>query len=240
MKTWALLVLMTTSLFYVNCSNNEQKKLGEAQACLDKAGDNSSAASACLTYLEGLSSTKVDAMKCSIKFVAGGITTTRLINAIKQINDGQNKQDVFISILVFNGKPAATGAQAITNVNDAAADCNASQVEGLQYLANFAVAGTVLIKAFNDAGGTVDWNDPSGNVTNISSADLTTAVSNCASGTNCDTTTVGSAIISLSDSYCNGANATSSQCQQVNAALAAGGSDPAAVGQEFFNQISQP
>ena len=224
----------------LSCSGNEeQKKLGEAQACLDRIpqSDPSSAIN-CYSYISSVSSPQADSLRCSIAFLVGGITTTKLINAIKQIDDGNNAEEVFMSLLVFNGinpnntLEPATGEQSRDNVNLAKNYCNASGVKGFMYLANFAVAGTALVRSFKANADDTFWRNPE-----FTTGEVEAGLEDCVNGTTtCDPADVGAAILVLGESYCIGKQ-DDKQCQQVEAAITAGAGDPNAIGDAFYKEL---
>ncbi len=233
-------------LFNSGCSSdNDQKKLGEAQACLDQVPtDDPTSANDCFAFISSVDSPQADAIRCSIGFLGGGINTPKIIDAVKRIDSGSNSEEVFISLLVFNGINAsdedadATGVQAIINVVQTAQYCNDSGVKGLQYLGNFAVAGTALIKAIKADPDTAFWSSPS--FVNVD-AEVSNAVNGCAADpSDCSADSVGAAIVALSDSYCATKDADDTQCAQVNAAIAAGGGDTSAIGAAFFDELNKP
>lgn len=243
-KITKLSFILLLSLNIISCSEDtEQKKLGEAQACLDRIPqDNPISAQTCMSYVAGLDSKKADAIRCSIGFLAGGITTTRLVQAVKQINEGQDSEATFVSLLLFNGinpndvSANATHTQALTNVTNTVNYCNRSEVKGLMYLGNFAVVGTALIAAVLTGSNDAFWRNPQ--PTDIQS-EVDGAVAACTTTPeNCNPETVGAAIIALGDSYCKSGDAAGdAQCLKVKEAIAAGGGDPAAIGAEFFRQL---
>ncbi|MCB9025071.1 MAG: hypothetical protein H6625_02030 [Bdellovibrionaceae bacterium] len=242
MQGLTFLILIGLMTLNFGCSNNsDQKKLGEAQACLDKVpqSDPTSAAS-CYSYISSVNSPQADSLRCAIGFLTGGVTTSKLVDAVKQISDGGSSEEVFISILVFNGidpdntTANATGTQALANVNRTAAYCNASGVKGLMYLGNFAVAGTALVKSFMNASGDSFWRDPK---TTDFQAQIAGGLSDCADGTKvCDPTDVGNAILVLGDSYC-ATKKDDQQCQQVQEAINNGGGSPENIGTAFYQQL---
>ncbi|MCB0357876.1 MAG: hypothetical protein KDD40_12755 [Bdellovibrionales bacterium] len=248
MQLGKIIICMCLLFLNLSCSNNEeQKKLGEAQACLDKVPQTPvtatvAAANKCYSYISSVSGPQADSLRCSIGFLAAGITTTKLVQAVKKINENDSAaEEAFISTLVFNGfdpdntATAANGEQALINVKQAASYCNASGVKGLMYLGNFAVAGTALVKSIKGAGADVFWEDP--NYDSIQ-GQIAGAITNCANKTtDCDPEDVGAAIIALSESYCSSGKEDDDQCQQVQAAIAAGNGDPAAVGTAFYEQL---
>ncbi|MCB0391085.1 MAG: hypothetical protein KDD58_07335 [Bdellovibrionales bacterium] len=243
MQVWILAVLSSLLLLITSCAGNEeQKKLGEAQACLDKVPQSPvtttvSEAIKCKSYISDVDSPQADALRCSIYFLAGGITTNKLVQAVKAINDGQNSEAAFISLLVFNGithsdvSASASGSTATNNVLLAANHCNASGVKGLQYLGNFAQAGTALVNSYKSAAGDSFWRDPVYN-----ESEMQAGLAACATGTQtCDAESVGTAIIALSDSYCLDKE-DDEQCQQIEAALASGATAKE-IGNAYYDQL---
>src|SRR5690606_13268518 len=71
------------------------------------------------------------------KFLAGGLTTSKIVDAYKELEDseGDNKESIFISYLALSPLNLAT---------EAATYCRATGVEGFIYLADLAVVGSVL------------------------------------------------------------------------------------------------
>jgi hypothetical protein len=243
LKISKLIFFIFMALTTLSCEDSEQKKLGEAQACLDRVPQNSpSSAIKCYSYIQDVDTPTANALRCSIGFLAAGISTTKIVDAVKRIGSGTNSEEVFISLLVFNGiDPAdtdadATGVQAIENVTNTVSHCNDSGVKGLMYLGNFAVAGTALIQAIKPDPDTAFWSNP---VFVDVDNEVETAVNNCATTPeNCNPAAVGSAILTLGESYCKG-KSDDAQCAQVQAAIAAGGGDASAIGAAFFEELNK-
>lgn len=212
------LVISLMCLICVSCESDEQDKLAQAQDCLDNvSSSNPSAASSCMSYVNDMDSEQANIIKCSIKFVAGGLTTAKISEAYKQLKDNanQDKEALYISILSLNPASLAT---------DAAAYCKKSGVKGLIYLANLSVVGSQLMAIL-----------PGGIPANPTAQDAQDALDACkASPNTCDDTAIGNAVVAVADSYCGSSNADSDICTKVNDAIAAAGGVPADIAQQLY------
>lgn len=217
-----LLLVSLVCLLCVGCESEEQDKLAQAQDCLDNVtSSNYSAANNCMSYVEGMSSKQANIIKCSIKFLAGGLTTQKISNAYKELKDtsNSNKEALYMSVLALDSTSLAT---------EAASYCTATGVAGLMYLANLSVIGTqmlTLIPGFTP--GMVPTQQ-----------DAIDAVNNCMSAPNtCDDTAIGNAVINVAESYCAGSNADSDVCSKINDAIAAAGGIPADIAQQLYTLL---
>lgn len=210
------LVVGLLCLVCASCENEDMDKLAQAQNCLDNVpSSNPSAASSCMSYVNDLDSEQANIIKCSIKFLAGGLSTSKISDAYKQLNNDSvtDKEAFYISMLALSPASLAT---------EAATYCERSGVKGLIYLANLSVVGSMMMDAIG--------------VTGVPDAtDVQNALTTCASapGT-CNDTAIGSAVIVVAESYCAGSTADSGVCAEVNAAIAAAGTDPAAIAQQIY------
>lgn len=210
------LIVGVLCLVCASCENDESDKLAQAQNCLDNVpSSNPTAANSCMSYVSGLDSEQANIIKCSIKFLAGGLTTDKISDAYKQLNDDSvtDKEAFYISMLALS--PASLASEA-------ADYCERSGVKGLIYLANLSVVGSVLMEEIG--------------VTGIPDAtDVQNALTACQSapGT-CDDTAIGTAVLVVADSYCAGSSADAGICSQINEAVLAAGTDPAAIAQQIY------
>jgi hypothetical protein len=209
-----MLSTLTCFLFLglLGCEDKDTNAVAKAQECLDKARVAADAA-ACRGLIEGKSSQQAYIVRCSIEFVAGGLITSKIAQAFtEQKNAGSNKEATLMSFLSLGDKPTA---------DNAAAYCKLSGIPGLIYLANLSVIGTYMTVLLNE----VDRNNPS------------VFLANCqANPDNCNDTAIGTAVISIADSYCTGANSSSDVCGKVNAAITAN-SSPEEVARQFYQQL---
>ncbi len=219
MKRLTVLLISTLAAFtfLTACENEDQNKVALAQQCLDQVTDATfSTATSCLNHLGSLDTQQANILRCSIALVSGGLTTSRIMNSFESLNSGDAGESAFIALLTMESSGGASGA--LTIATNAASYCNATDDKGLMFLGNMAVLGTTLA---TDVGG-IDF-------TNINESTLTSgisaAVTACASGGgSCDRDLIGTAVLVLGDSYCEGSYADEGVCQEINQAVAGGGS----------------
>lgn len=228
-KKLVLLIVLPLFIFSLfGCENDEDNALAMAQKCLDDIPSTATqsevqaAALNCEPLLASYESPQAYLLKCSMKFLIGGITTKRMTTAFKQLDDTvPNKEAHFMSALAFTSVPLATAAFDT---------CKKSEVAGLIYLAALSRIGAVL----NNAAG-VTINDENFDPTD---ADVLAGLTECADNNTCDDVAVGQSAIILGESYCaSGTNADSSVCTDINNAITQGGGDPAAVAQQLYDLL---
>lgn len=214
------LIVSVLCLLCVSCEEDEADRLASAQNCLDNvSSSNPSAAAECMSYIGDLNTSQANIIKCSIKFLVGGLTTEKISNAYKQLKDDSvtDKEAFYISMLALNPASAAT---------EAATYCTNSGVKGLIYLANLSVMGSLMMDAIGF--------DPNAGTPNAT--DIQNALAACqASG--CDDAAIGGAVIAVANSYCANTSSSSDICTQVNSAIAAGGGDPATIAQQIYTLL---
>lgn len=199
----------------LGCEDKDTNAVAKAQECLDKATDQAAAA-ACRGHIEGKSSQQAYIVRCAIEFVAGGLTTQKVINAFKAEKTGpESKEAKLISLLSLDGTNATTTA------DNAAAYCKLSGIPGLIYLANLSVIGTYLNPLVN---------------TNLSAY-----LTDCANGIgSCSDTAIGTAVISIADSYCTDANSSSEVCTKINTAITDANGSPEDIAKKFYAELNKP
>ncbi|MBK7843673.1 MAG: hypothetical protein IPJ71_08270 [Bdellovibrionales bacterium] len=214
------LILSTLACFIflglLGCEDKDTNAVAKAQECLDKARVAADAV-ACRGLIEGKSSQQAYIVRCSIEFVAGGLITSKIAQAFtEQKNAGSKKEATLISFLSLGETSTA---------DNAAAYCKLSGIPGLIYLANLSVIGTYMTVLASSG-------DPS--------AFLSTCISGAGSGSDqgtCNNTAIGTAVISIADSYCTGDNSTSDVCSKVNTAITSANGSPEEVARQFYEQL---
>lgn len=207
-KLLCVSALILSPLFLSACEEKEMDDLARAQDCLDKVEDsNLSQANVCISYVEKYDSQQANIIKCSGKFLAGGLTTSKIIDAYKEYEDagnGSNKDALFIGYLSLN--PSSAAKEAVTF-------CRKTQVDGFIYLADLAVVGSIL----NDAAGGFS-NPPT-------QTEIDNALSTCQSTpSSCEPEIVAGAVTSLANSYCSKPSAKDDEvCKDINSAIAQAG-----------------
>ncbi|MCB0384243.1 MAG: hypothetical protein KDD43_02525 [Bdellovibrionales bacterium] len=198
------------ALGLAGCESDETNAISKAQRCLDDAR-TAAAAKACRGLVDGKTSQQAMIVRCAIEVVSGGLITSRVSQAFQELENSTNdKEATMMGIMANDDGPTAA--------ETAAAYCNASGISGLQYLANLSVVGTYMVAAVGS------WN-----------GDGQALINQCAPPTNgCNDAAIGTAIISIGQSYCGGQDADEEMCNEINQAIATGGGDPATVAQQLY------
>lgn len=225
-------VLVTLALISLSgCEEEESNDLAKAQQCMDRiTSSNFAQAENCMAYVAKHDSQQANILKCSIKMLAGGLTSDKITQAyIKLSGNGGNKEAAFISVLALSPASKATEAQAY---------CERSQLKGLIYISNLAVVGSTIASA-GGAGGY----DPSNPTDLPSDAEIANMLTSCTPpGGTCggNFSTIGAAVTTVSSSYCTGDNATNDVCTKVNSAITNSGGNPTAVAKYLICQLQTP
>jgi hypothetical protein len=226
-KMVALTVIGLSILVLPGCEEEESNDLAQAQDCMDKISSaNWQTADKCMAYVAKYDSQQANILKCAIKFLDNGLTTDKVVAAYLALSQNAPSNDaVFMTALAM-----ATTADA----EEARVYCNKSQLKGLIYLANLAVAGSALAEVGVALNLFMDGYDPTDPATigNLTSGDVEDIIAACLPGsadpqcTSARLEAIGSAVEAISTSYCVGSNEDTEICQSVNAAIAGSGGDP--------------
>ncbi|MBX7231183.1 MAG: hypothetical protein K1X29_03760 [Bdellovibrionales bacterium] len=220
-----LLMVFVMTFFLLSCESQETDDIASAQKCLDGISSaNYASAESCMAKISKYNSSQANIIKCSIKFLSGGLTTEKIANAYKKISEDSlaSKEATFIAVLALSPSTKATEAQPY---------CEASGVDGLVYLSNLAVVGSLMSATL--PGGGYDPADPNSVPT---PAEIATILSNCSPPANCggNHATIGNSVLTLSESYCAGTNSTSDICTEINSAITGAGGNPTLVSKQLF------
>ncbi len=151
----------------------------------------------------------------------GGLTTSKIANAYISLEDNpSNKEAIFVTALALT--PAAS--------QTASSYCDNSGNQGLIYIAQLSVIGSILANA-------IAGYDPSSGVA-PTSAQITQALTTCQAG-GCDDTTVGTAVETLGQGYCSESGASTDVCPKLTQAIQNSNGDPAAVAQQLYTLLGQ-
>ncbi len=213
MRNWILagLLVFISSFALVACDEGEDDDLAKAQECLDRITDtNFTEAEDCIKPLEKYDSQQANILKCSGKFLAGGLTTSRIMDAYKELENSDaaaedKKEAIFISYLALTPSSKA---------REAAAFCRKTELEGYIYLGDLAVVGSVL----SDAG---NFSSPP------TEAEVDAALATCqATPASCQPEVLAGAVTSVAESYCKKPSAKDDEvCKDINAAIAEAAGD---------------
>ena len=201
MKTFVVGALVLTSFAWVGCESSEDDKIHQAQACLDRASDATSA-SECSSMVNGISGPRAGVIRCSAIFISEGFTTrsNKFINAFNALKNPDGSADKTVNMmqhLRFESASASTNADLVVRY------CAETGIEGMIMFASMARMATLLNEAAKIESGTGTPTLPQ----------LQAAVDNL---TNQQT---GEIALTVADTYCKDASTNNAEfCGQFNAA----------------------
>jgi hypothetical protein len=232
MTKWiAVLISVVALAFATSCkTNQENDDLAKAQKCLDEVTDPSQAES-CLTMVGDYSSQQALVLKCGIILTWGGLMENKVIAAYNALKDNSqtNKAASFMAAIALDKTDINVG---YARAQQADPYCQATGVPGLKYLSGVILAGSYMnVSIAAVTGSPVDITDPA--ALNTAVNDYITKCGANPPDASCpaDASTLGSAALGLSSSYCSGSGANQDVCNQIDGAVNSAGGDPAAVGQ---------
>lgn len=214
-KLIALLIAGLSLILLTACEDKEMDDLARAQECLNKVGDtNHTAARECFDMVAGHDSQQANMIKCSAKFLEGGLTTAKVVEATKQIQEeggGDKKELMFIGFLALTPLTAA---------EEAATYCRRSEVAGYIYLGDLAVVASVLREVSSTLpGGDFGDTPTQANLEAVLDACKVTPLPAA-----CRPEVLAPAVISVANSYCSKPSADEDKvCNQIEATLAEAG-----------------
>ncbi len=142
--TTAILAVTVTALL-TGCSQEQSEKdmLAEAEFCLDDA-TNSSAANACMTKIEGLTSeSRVCFLRCAAGFISAGVTSPQnLSQVLNSMSEGGSTASV-LGLIAFDSQNLADTTFTY---------CTASKSEGMMLLGALAKSATVIASLTSGSG----------------------------------------------------------------------------------------
>lgn len=223
-------VLLLSSFLLIGCEDEDLNSVAQAQACLDSIPYEATAselydlATECQEYVSGISSEKAYVIKCSAEFIKGGVDTKRITQAMARLEDSSNSEAAFMGALAVN-----EGA----DINKLVDYCTDSGVVGLQYLSSLSYTGTKMAKiqlgvSFPKVGEDFPDGYPS---------DGASMITACDGNSSCENAETGEVIYNLKDSYCVGANASSSVCEKIDAAASASNVESSGNYQDFMDSL---
>ena len=225
-KTAALMLLVGLTTRIAGCDDTSQKdRLANAQLCMDKATDASSA-SACVSAIQDIQSAEASSLRCAADFIGANIVTPdNLSNALNAIKNS-NSSATMLSYLSF----ASTSA-----VNTAVTDCNLSGSEGYVLLSGLAQTATYVASTLGTFG----------NGTQPTESDILTAINNVVSNPNTASSqaviqTAGTAIQTVYTTTCGSSGANTTICSSLESGAQQAGIDlttatPTQIGDALLN-----
>lgn len=208
-KNSAILALSLSALLAGCAAQSEKDMLAEAQFCLDKATDATSA-DACMTKIQGLSSKQSYSLRCAAGFIASGITQpASLSTALNSMKQNASTASV-LGILAFDSQTLADST--FTN-------CTQSGDSGLQLIAAMAKTATV-INGLTSGSGSIETQMQTAItsiVSNLTSGDATLQAQAVA-----DASKIGGTIQTVYQTTCSGTVVVNQEmCNSINGAISA-------------------
>ncbi|MDX9730746.1 MAG: hypothetical protein RBT63_03155 [Bdellovibrionales bacterium] len=226
-RIWKPLLVLPLLLILTACETEEDRQISGAQDCIDAAKDEADA-DRCFAMVNGNNSEKAYLIRCSASYIAQGFTGNRFADAFQKLKDGdstgQDPMATAMAYLVFaKNLPKHTAETTLEN-------CKKSGVRSLVRLATMSSLSTYIAQT---VGGPIpDPMDP-----NFDPSQYQAAIDTLANaGTEEQQKTVGGIAIQAHEAYCNEGSSFESNeiCQHLNSALATGGGDRAAIGQQLL------
>lgn len=238
-KLAGCLVLGAFALGIIGCEDEERAALFDAQECINNINENLSqteittAANACEAKLNGASSSEAEAIRCSAKLIAGGLTTSRFVDAFKAMDEGQGSKEAKLMVLLsFTGTDAMVNARSMFNA------CQKSGVPGLVFVAGVSLSGTSISSIYGS--GTCGKTPTNPNDTLCDGQEVENILNQCkADSSQCNTQDIGNSAIAISDAYCLGDNADKDICKDIGTAITNAGGDPATIGAQLLNLLDK-
>ncbi|MGZ3774582.1 MAG: hypothetical protein ACXVCY_02015 [Pseudobdellovibrionaceae bacterium] len=206
-KTVAIIALSFTAMLTGCAKQSEKDTLAEAQFCLDKA-TNASTADVCMTKIQGLTSKQAYSLRCAAGFIASGITQPANISAALNSMKQNASTASVLGMLAFSSQTLA---------NQTFSDCTASGESGLQLVAAMAKTATVISNLATGSGSieTQMQTAITNIVTNLQSGDPTLQAQAIASATN-----IGGTIQTVYQTTCSGTVVVNQEmCNSINSAI---------------------
>lgn len=220
---------ITLTGFTTGCENQETVDMAKAQDCLNKA--TPSTAASCVSIIASYNSAKANAIKCGATLLSGGLTTEKLASAFANLSNGSYSTPE-AALMTVTAMEGADITAAMTKANNAKEYCSKSEQRSLNMLGSLAVMGTPIAYA-------VPGFDPA-NPSSLNSSNLQTIITSCSGGGGCPTEitdnqeAIGSAVITMSESYCGSAPDNDEMCNVIESTIADAGGVPATVGEALF------
>jgi hypothetical protein len=222
-------VICSVTALIVGCENAEDDKTFQAQFCLNQITSTNTDVKPCLAKIEGLQSQKASQVRCSAYYLSQGFyNPQRFADAMQAIgNSDSNPLLAMTGALAFTDKTSAQGLGFNDHIALADATYTACTASGSPGYAMFAVA-TRMGSKFSGAAPTIN---PDGSVDpgNLDPTNMTDSELGESAGV-------------IFDTYCTGAQSSSSVCTEYNEAIpdANAGNDVVGCQLKFYLQNHTP
>lgn len=220
------------------CEKEEDRKIYEAQACLD-AARNAGDADVCVAKIQGNESSEAYLIRCSANFVAQEFTGPRIANAFQKLKDNESTATdpmaTMFAFLVFS--KTAPGHSA----DDAVTNCKKSGLLSMRRMAEAAKTATLIAGGIGGTIGTnFDPTNPNFDQTAIDQA-ITDLKNLTGPAAEAKKEELGNLAISMNESFCGSASSSfkdNEVCTNLQAAVGAG-ADAKTIGAALLEQLSK-
>ncbi len=192
------------------CESEEDDLLFQAENCINEKSGTGQIGQ-CSEFLSSLDSPRANTLKCKITLETSGLDNQKITSALDTMDNSTDaeKEAHFMGLVSLNS---------LAEADEAAAVCTNTESPGLEFIADSARMGTVLVDQIARVGNVSESNP-------LTTGDLTTMLSNCDSDPTCEEA-IGASAQSMYGIYCEDASITDVEvCADVNAAISGGGTD---------------
>lgn len=247
MKMIQILPIIASIFILTSCAQKDSDKIGDAQACLDKA-KTATQANTCIAKVEGIESASADGIRCAGKFIGEGFSDPqKYLTALNNLSGG-------------GGVSGLMGALSFTSESEITADtdnaeltfgyCANSGGKGATLLAVFAylnnaiydfvsISGTAGSCSASPTGGGYDFltcasqNGPSAGLRMTYLLDAATADA----GAQSVQSALGAAILVTYNTSCSAGSITSEMCTTLSTAVTGNTTNPRAIFTSFLTNL---
>ncbi len=242
LRQWGFIFLsLVLSLILAACESDEDRQIAEAQDCLNNASPTLASANVCLAKVDGLTSEESYYIRCSARFLGQGFVGSRFADAFESLADdedggggGQDAMTTALTVMVFTGTDNANAKQNATNTLN---ECLLSGSQGLSRLAALTSLATTLASAVTG----INLNEIAENgLTQTQVDDLIANLTNDGEFVGEDEE-LGNIALTANTLFCADEDsdfADTDICTNIDAAIAAGGGDPATIGDALRDQLA--
>jgi hypothetical protein len=179
LKTLAMVLLVCVASY--GCESAEDDKVAQAQACLDRATDATSA-DECSAKVDGVTGPRAAIIRCSAIWIGQGFTTnsTKFLDAFRILKNNTSGATPTVAMMSFLAFDAAAPLTANQVAAAAVTHCTETGIESLIMFANMAKLATALKALAGVGAGTTptpeQLRDQVGNLTDQEAGEVAKAV----------------------------------------------------------------
>lgn len=151
MKIKQILAILSSLLLISSCAQKDSDKIGDAQACLDKA-KTSAQANTCIAKVSGINSSSADGIRCAGKFIGEGFSDPqKYISALNNLSGGGGVTGLMSALSFSSQNDITTDTD---NAETTFGFCANSGGKGATLLAVFAYLNNAIYEFVSSGSGT--------------------------------------------------------------------------------------